>query len=73
MTAAIVALIVAVSVLLVLVVVALAVGVQLGGRHGRNEAQRVRLEAGRAQRQLHDLTRQAFVAMAEHVRPKHER
>ncbi len=40
-------------------------GFRLGGQSWISEAQRVRAEAAAAERQLHDLTRSAFVAMAE--------
>lgn len=54
-------------VLLVLMVVMamFLLGFRLGGDHWQSELLRVRLEAARAERQLHDLTRQTFVAMAE--------
>jgi hypothetical protein len=60
-------------VLLILLVLTLAafaaavflLGFRLGGDHWQAELTRVRLEAARAERQMHDLTRQAFVAMAE--------
>ena len=40
-------------------------GFRLGGEHWLGGVQRVRAEAAAAERQLHDLTRQAFVAMTE--------
>ena len=40
-------------------------GFRLGAQSWISEAQRVRAEAAAAERQLHDLTRSAFVAMAE--------
>lgn len=40
-------------------------GFRLGGQSWISETQRVRAEAAAAERQLHDLTRSAFVAMAE--------
>ncbi len=48
-------------------VVALAflLGFRLGGQSWITEAHRVRAEAATAERELHDLTRSAFVAMAE--------
>jgi uncharacterized membrane protein YciS (DUF1049 family) len=51
--------------LVVLVLTVFLLGFRLGGDHWQAELTRVRLEAVRAERQLHDLTRQAFVAMAE--------
>lgn len=42
-------------------------GFRLGGEHWQSELARVRLQAAQAERQLHDLTRQAFVSMAEKV------
>jgi hypothetical protein len=42
-------------------------GFRLGGQHWQSELSRVRLEAAQAERQLHDLTREAFVAMAERM------
>ena len=60
--------------LLLIVTMSLAVGVgvfllgfQVGGRFWQSESQRTRFEAARAERQLHDLTREAFVAIAEHA------
>ena len=54
---------------LTLVVLSLAflLGFRLGGDHWQSELTRVRLESGQAERQLHDLTRQAFVAMTKHA------
>lgn len=40
-------------------------GFRLGGDHWQAELARVRIEAARASRRMHDLTREAFVAMAE--------
>ena len=40
-------------------------GFRLGGQSWLAEATKVRAEAAAAERQLHDLTRSAFVAMAE--------
>lgn len=40
-------------------------GFRLGGQSWLAEAQRVRAEAAFAERQLHDMTRAAFMAMAE--------
>jgi hypothetical protein len=40
-------------------------GFRLGGHSWQSEALRVRAEAAAAERELHDLTRSAFVAMAE--------
>lgn len=45
-------------------------GFRLGGQSWMSEAQRVRAEAAAAERQLHDLTRAAFVAMAEEAERK---
>jgi uncharacterized membrane protein YciS (DUF1049 family) len=53
--------------LVTLVLVVFLLGFRLGGEHWQAELTRVRLEAARAERQVHDLTRQAFVAMAERV------
>jgi hypothetical protein len=58
------------ALLLVLAVAAFAgalflLGFRLGGEHWHAELTRVRLEAVQAERQLHDLTRDAFVAMTE--------
>ena len=50
--------------LLVTVLVYL-LGFRLGGQSGISELQPVRAEAAEAERQLHDVTRSAFVAMAE--------
>ena len=50
---------------LVVAVLVYLLGFRLGGQSGISELQRVRAEAAEAERQLHDLTRSAFVAMAE--------
>ena len=42
-------------------------GFRLGGDRDHAEVARVRVEAARAARRMHDLTREAFVSMAEHV------
>ena len=42
-------------------------GFKLGGDHGQQELARVRLESAHAERQLHELTRGAFEAMAEQI------
>jgi uncharacterized membrane protein YciS (DUF1049 family) len=42
-------------------------GFRLGGDHWQSELLKVRLQAAQAERQLHDLTREAFVSMAEHA------
>jgi len=50
---------------LVLSGLALLLGFRLGGKRWHDRLSEVRLEAARAERQLHDLTRDAFVAMSE--------
>jgi uncharacterized membrane protein YciS (DUF1049 family) len=40
-------------------------GFRLGGGQAESQVARVHREAARAERQIHDLTRQAFVSMAE--------
>ncbi len=47
-------------------------GFRLGGEQSGSELVRVRLEAARSEREIHDLTRQAFVAMAKHVERRKE-
>ena len=58
----IVALVLAVTLVVILTYL---LGFRLGGQSWMTEANRVRAEAAAAERQLHDLTRSAFVAMAE--------
>jgi hypothetical protein len=53
--------------LLILAAFAFFLGFRLGGDHWQSELQQVRIEAIQAERQLHDLTRHAFIAMAEQV------
>jgi hypothetical protein len=49
-------------------------GFRLGGDHWQSELAKVRLQAAQAERQLHNLTRQAFITMAEAVEQRrHER
>ena len=40
-------------------------GFRIGGEHWQEQVLQVRHEAAHASRQMHELTRQAFVAMAE--------
>jgi hypothetical protein len=54
------------------VVVVYLLGFRLGGASWLGEVSQVRAEAAQAERQLHDLTRQAFVAMAEEVERRRE-
>jgi len=68
--------VIALTVVLILVVIALSgslflLGFRLGGGRWRTELARVRLETAQANRQLHDLTHQAFVAMAEEAQRHH--
>lgn len=49
----------------VIVMLTYLLGFRLGGQSWIAEAQRVRAEAAVAERQLHDMTRAAFMAMAE--------
>lgn len=53
--------------LAVLTSVVFLLGFNLGGEQWQEELIRVRMEASQAERKLHDLTRQAFVSMAEAV------
>ena len=69
---------IALTIAFVVVVLALGatlflLGFRLGGGRWRAEVHRVRLEAIQAERQLHNLTRQAFVAMAEDAQERRER
>jgi uncharacterized membrane protein YciS (DUF1049 family) len=50
---------------LALVATVFLLGFRLGGESWQSELARVRMEAAHAERQLHNLTRQAFVSMAE--------
>ena len=47
------------------VLLAFLLGFRLGGQSWVGEVQRIKADAASAQRQMHDLTRAAFVAMAE--------
>lgn len=64
--------------LLFLALVAIATGLafllgfRIGGTDSRNQVAQVKVEAARAQRELLDLNRRAFIAMAEHVQAAHE-
>ena len=58
--------------LLLLAGLAFLLGFRLGGDHWQTEVTRVRLESAQAERQLHDLTRHAFIAMAEHAEQRRE-
>lgn len=65
------------ALLLFVAVIALAaalflLGFRLGAEESAGELTRVRMEAARAERQLHDLTRSAFIAMAEEAQ-RHRR
>jgi hypothetical protein len=62
-----------VAAVLAFVVAVFVLGFQIGGRFWHSELQRTRFEAALAERQLHDLTREAFVAMADHVDERDER
>lgn len=53
--------------LILLIAATFVLGFRLGGDHWQSELTRVRLQAAQAERQLHNLTRQAFVSMAEAV------
>jgi hypothetical protein len=55
-----------------LVSVIYVLGFRLGGDHWQSELARVRMDAAHAERRLHDLTRQAFVAMAEEVEQRRD-
>ncbi len=59
--------------LVLLVALTFLLGFRLGGQSWISEAQRVRAEAAAAERQLHDLTRAAFVAMAEQAEGRRPR
>lgn len=50
-----------------LVLAAYLLGFRLGGQQVSDELLRVRLEGIEARRRMHQLTRDAFVAMAEHA------
>ena len=54
-------------VLALLSALAFLLGFRLGGDHWENELTRVRMQSAQAERELHDMTRQAFIAMAEHA------
>lgn len=48
-------------------------GFRLGGDYWASELRRVQEEAARAERALHDMTRRAFVSMAEEVERRNGR
>ena len=60
-------------VVVVLIVAGLAyeIGLRSGGQHWQSELTQMRLQAAQAERRLHDLTRQAFVSMAEAAERHH--
>ena len=66
-------LIVAITFLIASIGLFMLLGFRLGRTRSEHEMLNVRMQAARAGRQLHDLTRQAFTAMAEaaetHRRP----
>lgn len=56
-----------ISTVVLLIVLLYVLGFRLGSNASREELLDVRLEARRAERELTDLTRQAFITMAEHA------
>ena len=60
------------TVTLLLVGVIYVLSFRVGRAHWLNELARVRIEAAQTERRLHDLTREAFVAMAEHVERRND-
>jgi hypothetical protein len=60
-------LILSVVMLFAIMAAAYLLGFRLGGQKLQDELLRVRLDSIDAQRELHRLTREAFVAMAEHA------
>jgi hypothetical protein len=58
-------LIIAIVMGVIIAVLLFLLGFKLGNERGQSRIARVHLDAARAERQLHDLTREAFVAMAE--------
>lgn len=56
-----------------LVLLAFLLGFRLGGDHWQAELARVRAEAARAERRLHDLTREAFLQMAATIERQRRR
>lgn len=66
-----IAIVIVLLVLLALVAgLAFLLGFRIGGEHWLGELTRVRMEAADAERQLHHLTREAFMAMAEHAQSR---
>lgn len=63
---------IAIALLLVALVATYLLGFRLGGHAWTSETHRIRAEAARAERELHELTRTAFVAMAEEAQ-RHRR
>lgn len=57
---------------LILVTVVFLFGFRLGGEHSREQLAQMRIDAAKAERQLHDLTKHAFVAMSDHVARRHQ-
>ena len=73
MSAVVIPLLVIVGATLVVLLAFFVLGFRAGGQHYRSELQRTRFEAAQAERALHDLTRQAFIAMSEHAFEKNRR
>lgn len=48
-------------------------GFRVGGSHWQHRLLQMQMESARARRQLHDLTREAFVAMADHAQSQVQR
>ena len=67
MSAAVIIFAVTMAVVLSVLLGFFAIGFRAGGQHWQSELQRARFESARAERELHDLTRQAFVAMSDHA------
>jgi uncharacterized membrane protein len=63
----VIVILVTVGITLLVLLTFFALGFRAGGRHYQSKLQRARFEAARAERQLHNLTRQAFISMSEHA------
>lgn len=55
------------GVIVLLAVAAYLLGFRIGGQHWRTRLDEVRAESAEASRQMHDLTREAFVAMTDYA------